>query len=102
MVLFKRKNRVKKIKEKIEFSKKIFYMITVFTTIVIIFSMLLMWKTQDTSALSYLITAVFGEFATATGFYYWKARSENSIKIKLAHKEHGLNYTEDNEQTDSY
>ena len=39
-----------------------------------------MWKTGDLSPLAYLIPAVFGELATATGFYYWKARNENRAK----------------------
>lgn len=74
-------------KEKMEFSKKIFYMITIFTIIIVIFSMILMWITKDTSPLSYLIPGIFGEFATATAFYYWKAKKENEIKLKLLYKD---------------
>lgn len=76
-------------KVKMEFSKKIFYMITVLTIIVIAFSMVLMWRTMDTSALAYLIPGVFGLMATATGFYYSKAKKENEIKL---HKQYGNDY----------
>lgn len=68
-------------KKKVEFSKKIFYMVTAFTIVVIIYSMVLMWKTNDSSALAYLIPSVFAEMATATGFYYSKAKTENKIKL---------------------
>ncbi len=36
---------------------------------------------MDLSPLSYLIPAAFGELATATGFYYNKAKAENKIKL---------------------
>jgi hypothetical protein len=68
-------------KTKMEFSKKIFYMVTIFTVVVIIYSMALMWKTGDSSALSYLIPSVFGEMSVATGFYFSKAKKENEIKL---------------------
>ena len=40
----------------------------------------MIWITMDTSALAYLIPAVFAEMASATGFYYTKAKAENKIK----------------------
>ena len=43
------------------------------------------WVTAFTKALSplaYLIPAVFAELATATGFYYSKAKAENRIKLR--------------------
>lgn len=67
--------------KKAEFSKKIIIFMTVFTVIITAYSLALMWKTGDTSPLAYLIPSVFAEYATATGFYYWKARSENKIKL---------------------
>ena len=54
---------------------------TVFTVIITAYALALMWKTGDTSPLTYLIPSVFTEYATATGFYYWKARTENKIKL---------------------
>ena len=59
----------KKKKNKMEFSKKIFYMMTVFTVVVIVYSMALMWKTNDSSALAYLIPSIVGELGVATALY---------------------------------
>ncbi len=69
-------------KRKTEFSKKIFVGVSVATTIVVIFSMVMIWRTDDTSMLAYLIPAIFAELATTTGFYYNKAREENIRKIE--------------------
>ncbi len=66
---------------KTEFSKKIILFMTVFTVIITAFTLAVIWRTGDTSPLAYLIPAVFAEYATATGFYYWKARAENKIKL---------------------
>ena len=68
--------------KKWEFSKWIMLAIGVIAFAVTLFTMAVVWKTDDTSALGYLIPAVFAELATATGFYYWKARQENSIKLR--------------------
>lgn len=86
-----------KTKKKVEFSKKIFYMVTAFTIVVIIYSMVLMWKTNDSSALAYLIPSVFAEMATATGFYYSKAKTENKIKLS---KKYELDLSNETENTD--
>ena len=39
---------------------------------------------MDASALAYLIPAVVAEMASATGFYYTKAKAENKIKLMNA------------------
>ena len=65
----------------VEFSKFIFWAVFLLVVGVTIFGCMLMWRTSDTSALAYLIPAVFAEFATATGFYFWKAKNENRIKL---------------------
>lgn len=65
----------------IEFSKKLFIGISIFTIIITAFSFIMMWRTMDLSPLSYLIPAAFGELAAATGFYYNKAKAENKIKL---------------------
>jgi len=49
---------------------------------VTVYGCILSWITRDTSMLAYLIPAAFGELATATGFYYHKARAENQIKLR--------------------
>lgn len=75
---------MKKIKRKLkmEFSKKIFIGVTIGVILVVIFSCVMIWRTGDLSPLSYLIPSVFVELATATGFYYNKAKAENEIKLK--------------------
>ena len=78
-------NRVPK--KKTEFSKIIIIFMTCFTVIITLFTLAVVWRTGDTSPLSYLIPAVFAEYATATGFYYWKARKENEIKLRRQYGE---------------
>lgn len=65
-----------------EFSKKIFIGISILVSYVVIFTTIMIWRTNDLSPLMYLIPAVFAELATATGFYYSKAKHENALKIK--------------------
>lgn len=68
-------------KKKVEFSKLIFVGVSVLTVAITVFSCRMIWLTMDTSALAYLIPAVFTEMASATGFYYTKAKTENKIKL---------------------
>lgn len=65
-------------KKRLEFSKKIFIGVTIGSVTVSVFTMVMSWRTQDTSILAYLIPAVFTELATATGFYFRKAEKENT------------------------
>ena len=68
-------------KPKKEFSKKIFNIVITIFIIVIFYAMALMWKTGTTDGLIYLIHSV-GTLASVTiGFYYWKAKMENMIKL---------------------
>ena len=68
-------------KPKKEFSKKIFNIVIIIFIIVIFYAMALMWKTGTTDGLMYLIPSV-GTLASVTiGFYYWKAKMENMIKL---------------------
>ena len=71
-------------KKKIEFSKIIFIGVSLLTLAITVFACLLIWETKDSSAMAYLIPAVFAEMAAATGFYYSKAKTENKIKL-MAH-----------------
>lgn len=43
---------------------------------------IMVWKTENLEPLAYLIPAIFAELATATGFYYSKAKAENRIKLR--------------------
>ena len=66
---------------KTEFSKKIFNIIITLFIVVVIYSMALMWKTNMTDGLMYLIPSVTGLTTTCVGFYFWKAKMENMVKL---------------------
>ena len=70
----------------IEFSKLIFWLVYLPTLGATIFACAVVWKTNDTSALTVLLPLLFAELATATGFYYWKAKNENRIKLLKKYK----------------
>lgn len=72
----------KKKKKPAEFSKKIFIGVSIVNLFVLIFACVMVWRTMDLSPLSYLIPAAAAEMATATGFYYNKAKAENKLKIR--------------------
>lgn len=69
-------------RKKYEFSKIILACVGAVTLIVTAFTLAVVWKSGDTTPLAYLIPAVFTELATATGFYYSKAKAENRIKLR--------------------
>ena len=69
-----------------EFSKKILVVAAVVNVAVIIFTFIMIWRTNDLTPLSYLIPAVAAETATGTGFYYAKAKVENRIKLMKQYK----------------
>ena len=69
-------------KQKIEFSKLILYVVGAVTVGVTAFTLIMVWKTENLEPLAYLIPAIFAELATATGFYYSKAKAENRIKLR--------------------
>lgn len=77
--------RVKKKPPK-EFSKKILIVAGIINTVVIGFTMIMIWRTLDLSPLAYLIPSVAAEVATGTGFYYSKAKVENRIKLMKQNK----------------
>lgn len=68
-------------KPKFEFSKLLMIVTGVFNISVIIFSMVLMWRTGDTSPLAYLIPSVSGECGVVAGMYLNKAKVENRVKL---------------------
>ncbi len=73
----------KRRKKTTETSKKLLYITDVFAGSLIIFTYAIIWKTNDTSPLSYLIPAIFGLVTTSHGFYFWKAKAENMKKLGL-------------------
>ncbi len=76
-----KKKRRSKAGSKMEFSKKIFIGVSAASVVVFIFTLVMVWRTMDTTPLTYLIPAAAAELATATGFYYNKAKAENKIKL---------------------
>ena len=69
-------------KPKREFSKLILYVVGAVTVGVTAFTLIMIWRTENLEPLAYLIPAIFAELATATGFYYSKAKAENRIKLR--------------------
>lgn len=67
---------------RMEFSKKVFIVVSIIGIYVVLFSSYMVWKTGDLSPLNYLIPATAAEVATGTGFYYNKAKAENEIKLR--------------------
>lgn len=69
-------------KPRFETSKVILFIVGAVTQTVTAFTLHMVEETKDLSPLAYLIPAVFAELATATGFYYSKAKAENRIKLR--------------------
>lgn len=68
------------------FSKILVLAVCVVTALVTIFSCVAMWYFNNVDPLCYLIPAVFAECATVTGFYSYKAKAENEIKLDTQRK----------------
>lgn len=85
--------------KKLEFSKVIMIVSSVITIGITIFALVMIWKTENLEPLVYLIPAAFAELATATGFYYSKAKLENRIKLR---KQYGSEIYNDVKGEDSY
>ena len=69
-------------KPRFETSKVILFIVGAVTVWVTAFTLIMVWKTENLEPLAYLIPAIFAELATATGFYYSKAKAENRIKLR--------------------
>ena len=81
-------------KKRFEFSKIILCVVAAFAVAVTIFTCVAVIVTGDTSPLAYLIPSIFAELATATGFYYSKAKSENRIKLTKLYGKESIEPTE--------
>ena len=66
-----------------EFSKSLLRILVTLTIIISFFCIVFCFKFETIEPLTVLIPSIFTELAAATGFYYWKAKSENKIKITL-------------------
>jgi type VI protein secretion system component VasK len=69
-----------------EFSKRILITAALSAAIIVVASFVLMWHTGDVSPLTYIIPGIFTELSAATGFYFWKAKAENTIKLDMERK----------------
>lgn len=68
-------------KKKVEFSKVMIVVAGIINITVIVFTFIMIERTNDLTPLCYLIPAVAAEVATGSAFYYRKAESENQIKL---------------------
>lgn len=75
-----------KTEKKWTFSKLLVLGVCITTILVTIFSCIAMWYFNNIDSLCYLIPAVFAECATVTGFYSYKAKAENEIKLDTQRK----------------
>lgn len=75
-----------KTEKKWTFSKLLVLGVCITTILVTIFSCVAMWYFNNIDPLCYLIPAVFAECATVTGFYSYKAKAENEIKLDTQRK----------------
>ena len=73
-------------RKRIETSKALLLYSDMLTSIVLVVTIIAVFKAQNTEPLAYLIPAVFGLSATSHGFYYWKAKAENLNKWGMGHK----------------
>ena len=68
------------------FTDKLYLYNIVFTTAVVITSFIAVFLSGklslDTSPISVIVPAAYGELAVHTGFIIWKAKSENARKYK--------------------
>jgi len=79
-----------------EFSKLILIAIGTVTALVTVFTLVMVWRTNDLSPLAYLIPALFTELGVGTGFYYTKAKMENRIKLRKLYGPEVFNDSKEN------
>lgn len=68
------------IKEELSFTKKYFLYLAALEFLVIIFLCVMVYITMNTAPLSWIVSALGAELSIYSGFYCWKARSENKAK----------------------
>ncbi|MCZ9312873.1 MAG: hypothetical protein O0V67_05810 [Methanocorpusculum sp.] len=73
------KHRVKK---PVEHSKVITTGVLILSAIVVIFTLVMVWRTYDMSPLSILIPSIEAAFCLTAKHYYAKAALENQIKLR--------------------
>ena len=76
-------------------TKAVMFIMMALTVATVIFSMVMAWRTLDASILITLLPCLFVETATCTGFYFWKRKVEDMIKMKQEYGEEFIENTLD-------
>lgn len=74
---------IRKKKAKMEFSKKLLIADYVILAVMIVVFLIFTFLEKDTTNCAVVIGAWIAQIAISSGFYYWKAKSENLIKMPL-------------------
>lgn len=82
-----------------EFSKKILIFIAIINIIIMIVTIVMVWRVGDLSPLTTLIVTYGAEGSTALGFYYSKSKVENKIKLM---KKYDVELTENSFNDNSF
>lgn len=69
-------------KKRVEHSKIITTGVLTLSVLVVLFTLYMIWRTNDISPLAYLIPSVEAAFCITAKHYYAKASLENQIKLK--------------------
>lgn len=64
-----------------EFSKKLLIVIGIIDILLFIFTCYMVYITQDLTPLTAMLTMLEAVTGVAVGYYYWKAKAENIIKL---------------------
>ena len=83
-----------------EFSKVILFVIAAVLLLVIVFSMVMIAVTRDLSPIDWILGGLFSLADVAVAFYYWKARKENEIKLRVIYGKEMADGTESNDEAD--
>lgn len=70
-------------KPKLCFSKKLLIADYVVLTVLLVWLVVFSYQGKDTANLAIVIVAWIAQLAVSSGFYYWKAKSENLIKMPI-------------------
>lgn len=85
-----------------ETSKKILIAFGLAWVVLMAFGAVLAWYRSDSSVLRIVATGTMSGLTAATGFYFWKARRENEIKLKVLYKENYVPAEPEREQGFTY
>lgn len=70
-------------KPKLCFSKKLLIADYVVLTVLLVWLVVFSYQGKDTANLAIVIAAWIAQLAVSSGFYYWKAKSENLVKMPI-------------------